>query len=809
MFKLIAASPMLLLALVASADQRILLDSHLASDFVPVTITAPTSNGFWALGSSDGLTTLARYDASGVPQILRYPDMQSMSYAQSFTLVPKADGGVMSTDIEDVGSGGSQTCAFRSFDPSGNYLWTSDLAQSGGVMVGPAICSNVYPDGAGNIWLYPAGVNEQYLIAANQDGTSGPQFARPDVFSTRAAPDPTAEGIYIAGATGTDSSSALATVWKFTSQGQQWAVSAPATDQGSVLHDVVVAADGSIWAFGSHGTLLYGMHVTANGTLLWSGSFSTSQNPSDVRVVARADGGVSTLHWDTTAVAPEVSTFSSAGSQLWHVASGLSLTSDQTLSQLNLVAAADGDVVAAVMYLQSGALYLQQARLDDAGSVLFKNPPQAQPPRPYRNSFSLVMYPDDSSLTAAGSFEHLARNGVASTAPMTSAITRSTSLDASGLLGPDGSAYTVAINADSKLLGVSAYSNAGALRWHAVIPSSWSEGGLQGFAQLLLRSSDVCVATDLDGSEIVQCFALVDGTPTVNQILGPAPPQGGDTQGKVTSSGEIVLLYIAADGTTHHVLIDASGSLLHNVAPLMSGEAWLSSSQNSAGDTVIVTSSTTLLKLAADGSRTYSVPIDAPVRSATLSNDGTAFLVQSGSPPTLERVDASGNRLWQSTMPTGPYAQITSMRFTANELYCTVIGTNIIYGGGDLHPEMQGLIEKIALADGAIQWATPISYLFGNNPRLVVSPDEQDVLLFSGWLTQTQIRDYGTSDGTLLGGKFDPCGVDLCGLFDAIQAPDGTLRMLHDTTDYVSGSQFQMTIMQKEFDKIFADGFGN
>jgi hypothetical protein len=241
----------------------------------------------------------------------------------------------------------------------------------------------------------------------------------------------------------------------------------------------------------------------------------------------------------------------------------------------------------------------------------------------------------------------------------------------------------------------------------------------------------------------------------------------------------------------------------------MSGEAWLSSSQNSAGDTVIVTSSTTLLKLAADGSRTYSVPIDAPVRSATLSNDGTAFLVQSGSPPTLERVDASGNRLWQSTMPTGPYAQITSMRFTANELYCTVIGTNIIYGGGDLHPEMQGLIEKIALADGAIQWATPISYLFGNNPRLVVSPDEQDVLLFSGWLTQTQIRDYGTSDGTLLGGKFDPCGVDLCGLFDAIQAPDGTLRMLHDTTDYVSGSQFQMTIMQKEFDKIFADGFGN
>lgn len=807
MFKLIAAVSMLLLALVASADQRMLLGSNLASDFAPVAATAPTSNGFWAMGSSDGLSTLVRYDASGVPQILRYPDMQTMSYAQFFTLVPKSDGGVMSTDIEDIGFNGNQTCALRSFDPAGNYLWTSYLVESGGVFTGNGVCSNVYPDGAGHIWLYPAGTNEQYLIVVNQDGTPGPQFSRPDTLSTRAAPDPAADAIYIAGATGTDSSSALATVWKFTSQGQQWATSVPATDQGSVLHDVAVAADGSVWAFGDLGTQLFGMHVAANGTLLWSGSFSTTQNPADVRVVTRVDGGVSTLHWDTTAVNPEVSTFSSAGVRLWHVASGLSLPSGENLDQLNLVAGSDGDVVAAIMYSQSGAKYTQQARFDSSGIELFKSQPQSQPLAPIQNTFSLAMYPDDSSLTTAGSFQHLARNGTTLTPPAASAITSATTLDANALLGPDGSAYTVTINADRKLVGVSAYSNTGASRWHAAIPSSWSNGGLQGNSPLLLRPSDVCVAGNLDGSEVVDCFALADGSATVMKVLGPASLQGWPyTQAKVTDNDQIVLLYTAADGSMHHVLIDASGNLLHNITPLQSGETWGGSGLNAAGDAAIITSSSTLLELAIDGSRVHSVTTDASFSLVTLSNDGTAFLVSSSTPLLLERVDASGNRLWQSTMPSGPYSRITSMRFTASGLYCTVIGGNIIYGGGN--PVENGLVAKIALADGTVQWTAPITYLFADNPFLVVSPDEKDVLLFSGWVTQTQVRDYATSDGMQLGGKFEPCDVDQCVLYDAIQAPDGTLQMVHDITDYVSGSEFQMTIMQKEFDEIFKDGFG-
>jgi hypothetical protein len=790
----------------ASADQRLLVDSYLPSDFVPATVTTPTNSGFWALGTSDGLATLIRYYTNSTPQYLRYPDMQNMLFGQNYNLIATSDGGVLSTDIEDTDIIGDQACKLRRFDADGNYEWTSDLVQPGGVAFEGPACSNVYADGTGTIWLYPAGINETQLIALNPDGTQGPQFDRPDGFSVRAAADPTQSAVYVAGATGSNSTNSLATIWKYTSQGVQWSASAPAVDVGSVLRDIAVGTDGSLWAFGYKGTNLFGMHVDSDGTLLWAHAFTTAQNPADVRVAARADGGASTLHWDTTAFAPELSTFSLSGSRLWHTSSGFSLANPIELLQLNLVAGADGDVVAGMLY-ESGSRYLQQTRLNSSGVALYKTQPQAQPTDPIANTFSLTMYPDDSSLTAAGFFQHLSRNGVALAAPVTSAVTSKTSLDASALLGPEGSAYLVATNASSKLVGVSAYSNSGTLLWHRSIASSWNNGGLQGSVPLLLRSSDVCVAGDLDDNEVVQCFALADGTPSPQLVLGPALSSGFPyTQAKVTNTGQIVLLYSAADGVMHHVLIDSSGNLLHNTTPLQSGEVWGGSGQNAAGETAIVTSTSSLLELAANGSRAYSVSTDTSFNNVALSDDGTAILIQYNSPPLLERVDTAGQKLWQTAMPSGPYGRVISPRFTTTDLYCTAVGSNIIFGGGQ--PVEDGLVAKVSLTNGAVEWTTPFTYVFGNWPTLVIDPSGNDVLMLSGWGNSTQVRDYATTDGAELGGKFESCDVDQCALFRAIVAPDGTVRMVNDTTDYVSGSEFQLTTMQKEFDKIFADSFG-
>lgn len=799
-----------LIASAALADQRVVLDSNLPSDFVPVTATVPTSTGFWAFGVSDGLPTLVRYDANGAPQILRYPDMQYVSYGQDFNIVPNSGGGVLTSDVEPEYLLGNQTCRLRSFDATGNYLWTYDLAQIASFTnyVG-SYCSAISVDGSGQIWLFPPREPNDYLFEFNQDGTAGPRINVPGMTGDRAATDPVNNAIFIPGATGTDPGSGVATIWKFTSQGQQWLASAPASDQGSMLDDVALASDGSVWAFGNKGPQLFAMHVAANGTLLWLGSFDTAVNPANVRVVTRADGGVSTMHWDTATVAPEVSTFSSTGTRLWHVASGLALTNDQALVALNLAAGSDGDVVAAVLYNESFTTYVQQTRFNSNGAVLYTGQPQAQQAAPSRNSLSLAMYPDDTSLATAGSFQHLARKGATLAAPDTSEITLATTQDANARLGPDGSAYTVVANASSRLVGVSAYSSTGALRWRSSIPSNWSNGGLQGDSPLLLRTSDVCVTGDLDGNEIVQCFALSDGTTTVMKVLGPILSQPWPiTQAKVTNSDQIVLLYKAADGSMHHVLIDASGNLLHDIAPLQVGETWVDAGQNAAGDTAILTSSTTLLKLAADGSRVYSVTTDASFSSVVLSDDGTAILSQSGSPLLVERVDAAGNRLWQSAMPSGPYFLVTSIRFSASALYCTVIYSNFIFTNGGPTPQESGLVVKISLSDGSIQWTTPFTYLFGNDPLLALDPDENDVLLFSSWNDQIQVRDYAAADGSELGGKFEPCDVDQCDMYHAIIAPDGTLRMVNDTADFVSGSQFQMIIMQKEFDEVFKDGFG-
>jgi hypothetical protein len=51
------------------------------------------------------------------------------------------------------------------------------------------------------------------------------------------------------------------------------------------------------------------------------------------------------------------------------------------------------------------------------------------------------------------------------------------------------------------------------------------------------------------------------------------------------------------------------------------------------------------------------------------------------------------------------------------------------------------------------------------------------------------------------------CEVDECVVFQGIVVADGTLRMVRDTTDFYSGSAFEITIMQNEFDKVFASGF--
>jgi hypothetical protein len=121
---------------------------------------------------------------------------------------------------------------------------------------------------------------------------------------------------------------------------------------------------------------------------------------------------------------------------------------------------------------------------------------------------------------------------------------------------------------------------------------------------------------------------------------------------------------------------------------------------------------------------------------------------------------------------------------------------------------LNGAVAKLSLSTGALAWSSALPYVRGYWPRLVLDPNHNQVISFAGWGDRTQLRRYSISDGTPLGSKFETCAVDQCLLYQAILATDGTLRMVHDTTDYVSGSAFELTTLQNIFDTIFADGFG-
>jgi hypothetical protein len=114
-----AAFCLALVACSACADQRFLLDSYLPSDLTPSATTPPGTQGYWAIGTSDGMATLVRYNASGSIVLMRYPDMQNMQVGQDFRLYSMPDGGLLTTDIEDGRQAGNPTCQLRRFDAAG------------------------------------------------------------------------------------------------------------------------------------------------------------------------------------------------------------------------------------------------------------------------------------------------------------------------------------------------------------------------------------------------------------------------------------------------------------------------------------------------------------------------------------------------------------------------------------------------------------------------------------------------------------------------------------------------------------------
>lgn len=795
----------------ASADQRVLVDAQLASDFKALAVSPQASDGFWAFGTSDSMTVMLRYDQNGVPRFARFPP-SDQEYSQ---IIELQDGGAMSAAFEDPSGLGAFDCKLRRLDATGNTLWISDIAQPTGIGVAFPSCSPFYVDGAGRTWLFPAGLNQTNAVLVNDDGTAGEQTSFADQYAVRAVANPSQTGLFVAGSVGrpdVDPTSTLATIWYVTSQGLAWTQSAPSTDIGSVIQDVAVAGDSTVWAFGNKGAQLYGMHVDSSGTLLWSGAFDTTVMPVEVKLAVRSDGGVSTLHWDPSAFysqpvgpPPELSTFSSAGARIWSEATGFSWPTNSGGGQLALASASNGDILVALSYTDSsGQNYLEQARVDDGGSPLF-----ALPAEPLlANYFQVEMLSDNTSLTVAGGFQHLARDGSALTAPDTSAVTTAAVFDVNDLLAPDGTTYLVVEDDSARTMRLVAYSNAGSPLWRANIPTGTTESTLGGGATLMLRHSDICVAGDFFGDWIVQCFALADGSPTMHSTIASGLTTTDPFwSGIAMDDDRIIILtpYGGSNHVIHHVLVDPSGNVVHDITPLQTGETWNASALNKQGQTFIATSGGTLVQLAPDGTPDFSVATNIRVSNVASVPDGSAILMTYANAPVLERMDSQGRVLWQTTLPSGGWNSVRSLRFGPDDIYF-VLTSNVSFWGAN--SEFTGLVARVSLSTGSIVWSAELPYLFFDSPRLVLDPNDGQVISLASWNNQTQLRRFSMVDGTVLGGESNACDVDSCFLSSAILAPDGTLRMVLDTSDFVSGSAFELTTLENRIDVIFTDEFG-
>ena len=797
MQKCYAAFLLLLSGSSVSADQRILVDTYVPSDFSPTATTVSVNGAFWAIGTADGLLTLARYNSNGSVAFLRYPDMQYMQSADNFRVYAMPDGGVLTTDVEETTHPGYPACRLRRFDASGNYLWISDAVQPSGLY--SDYCNDVFVAASGGIWLF----GYFPTIKLNPvDGTQVAEFGISD--ATALAADTLGDAAYLAGSSGS-SPTQLATIWKLTSQGLAWVSSASAAEAGSSFTSVAVAADGTVWAFGTKLGQLFGMHVAANGKRLWTGAVATDVDPAQIVLVTRADGGAATLHWNKNALenqlansAPEINSFSSTYGRSWSASTGFSLPVGASLTQLE-VAALNDDVAAALLYQDNTDAndHFQQTRVG-TGLALYATAPEVR----RAGAFSLNILPDGSTLSAAGTFERLSRNGVPLAVPQVSAITTAASYDDDAVITADGTTYLIVTNPAVNEFGVSSYSSSGALRWHTAVPNAPSAGGYAS-ALLLMRSNDVCVAGYI-GAEIVQCFGLDTGAASPQRVLSSALTYWDSrTQATVTSGDEIVVMYQTADKTMHHALVDAAGNLLHDISPLQPGEAWVGSCQNTNGESEIITSPNSVLQLSADGTRAYSVTTDVPFGSCSLAADGSAIMF---GVPTLERLDTAGTRVWQSTTPAGPYSFVWSLRSTADDLYFSLVGYNFFYEGGQ--QLRSGLVAKLDRATGTIDWSAPVSTISTCGPVLALDANSASVLMLSNWATNsTLFRQFAMSDGRELGSKVEPCDVDQCVLYQVRVVDDGTIRMVHDTTDYYNGSAFELTIMQEDFEKIFASSF--
>ncbi|WP_395641692.1 hypothetical protein [Rudaea sp.] len=802
-------------------DLSFIANGSLPSNFSPAIVTPADASGFWAGGTANGMPVLVRYNNNGTVNFSRYLSGSALFQGDIggiFALATYPDGGVV--DVDSVTVLGYSRCYMRRFDANGRLRWS---IQEGSTTIGSGCVNKAQVDGAGNIWLSPG------IRAIAPDGTRLPPIQGTTV-GGQILVDPHSDAVYVYGSIGngyleTTTSTNTAAIEKITSKALVWTVQASASTPASKLDSLAIGSDGNLYAYGRRvsgangATTLYAMSATANGALRWE--YSTEEVANGEIVAAAASNGDSVVFYGdyTNLMAPNptaslwIAKISSSGAPLWRRTAGFQLpaatfTNSQEQSAAALVAN-NGDIVAAFLFCGMNAgVYtcpFQQARLDSGGNIVFAAKDLGSDSS---STASLTLLPDSSSLALKHSFVRLDRNGNSITAPQTVAAVQDASSDIAETVARDGSAYLLTSNQSTNSYAVTAYAKDGTKLWRTVLTAATANGTVTQ-AILVARSADVCLAGVVDAAQVVRCYSRSTGALSTSVQL--ATPVVADTQSlravALVDDQLLVLYGIQGTSNLHHALLDGQNHILHDVAALNAGETWGITSTNVNGSALIQTSTTSLVKFKADGTRAYSVAPDISGYSLRLADDESALLSPTAPGTPVERLDANGKLLWKSAIPLlSQSRRITtrSIRFSSSAVYFYMYDNSPI-NYVENATARQGYVVKLSQNDGHVEWSVAASFPFIAvadvvvPPILLLDPVTQNLLLLTSYAKKIQLRQINGVDGSEMAEHAESMNVDGFSLYDAWPLDGGGLTLVSDTTDTVTGSAWGITTLFHPF----------
>lgn len=801
-------------AVAGAWDQVTTVASALPSDFIPSNTSPIEPSGYWVAGGAASLPLLVRYDNAGAIQVIRYP--QSVAATTYLAVEAEIDGGAV---VAETHYGILSNCLFQRYDAGGNLRWANRSLPSGGTYA----CDTFHVDGGGGAWVRHG--NTFYHLAF-ADGAVDASVVLDGEDVHDFAADPKGPNVYVAtGNLPVYDSSARAAIEKISSVGGRvWHWAAPQEPgQPSLLTSLAINSSGDVLGFGSIGTdpnyVLYAVDLSSAGAAKWVRSYpgygaagAVAASINSAYVVASQAGA------QTGESLIRLVRFDGAGILTWTAALATSTPGASCYAGPVRAAPATADAVVAISCtFQNG---LEIARFSPAGAKIASRPTQLSVLLDLQvladGSSMAIVHPNSTQLPdgtyqfSLPFFEHDGANGATLPAPQLAATIPATDGLSNAVFGPDGSAYLLSTNGTTRQYTLDRIAPDGTVLWRSAGTGAWSQGTL---TSIVLVGQSVCLAGMLDADVVVACRATTSGQPgatiVLNQGLAPTNLQ---MTAHAVGAGELEVIYVESDFAqnrlvTHLTLVDTSGTVIHDLQPLMPGENLAGASIDASGDALVLTSPTNYIRFAADGTRRYSKTFNvtgASLLQPFLTDDGSALLLYSGDGVHLVRLDATGAPSWTQTLPAPPgnsayrYDYVPSIVSTANDLFLSLSFRDLGYAAAIGQP-FPAFIARLGLADGALRWSTTIPGILFNYPRLALDPVSTRLLAVSGWPNKIREQLLDAATGNTVADRFDACEADSCIVYNSSVAGDGVLRVAVDTSTVTSGSLRRILAQRQPF----------